>query len=106
MRIVQVITRPQRRGAEIFALQFSERLLLMGHEVTVISMFEGEEGLKFSGNWIRLDLERMRKIDLAGFRILAKALERIGPELVQANASETLRMMVGARQFFKRNYRL
>jgi len=106
MRIVQVITRPQRRGAEIFAFQLSERLLQLGHDVTVISLFKGEEGLKFSGDWIRLDLERKRKIDLSGFRILAKALDKIGPELVQANASETLRMTVGARQFFGGNYRL
>jgi len=106
MRIVQVLTRPQRRGAEIFALQLCERLLQFGHDVTVISLFKGEQGLKFSGNWIRLDLERKRKIDLAGFRILAKALKRIGPDLVQANASETLRMTVGARQFFGGNYRV
>lgn len=57
MRIVQLITRPQRRGAEIFAIQLAESLLKMGHKVIVVSLLEGEGEIQYSGKWMALDLK-------------------------------------------------
>lgn len=106
MRIVQVITRPQRRGAEIFAIQLAEQLLILGHEVTVISLFRSAHGLAFSGKFIRMDLAYRGKLDLQSFWLLSKELRTLQPDIVQANASETLRMCVGSRYFFKGSYKL
>lgn len=106
MRIVQVITRPQRRGAEIFAVQLSEELIKLGHQVTLISIFKSDQELDFSGEQINLDLDYKGKIDFQGFKILANKLKEINPEVIQANASETLRMCVGARWFFNSRYHL
>lgn len=106
MRIVQVITRPQRRGAEIFALQLSEKLMGLGHEVTVFSLFQGDYQFDYPGKMIRLNLPQNGKMDISGFRVLAKALKEINPDIVQANASETLRMTVGAQFFYRGRFKL
>lgn len=106
MRIVQVITRPQRRGAEIFAAQLSEELLKLGHQVTLISLFKSDQALDFVGEQVNLNLDFKGKIDIQGFKKLAQKLREFNPEVVQANASETLRMCVGARWFYKGHYHL
>lgn len=106
MRIVQVITRTQRRGAEIFAIQLAEELTRLGHELTLISLFKSEQNLVFNGEFIQLNLPDRGKIDWRGFKELSRVIRTINPEIIQANASETLRMCVGARFFFKGNYKL
>lgn len=106
MRIIQVITRPQRRGAEIFAAQLGEQLMELGHEVILVSLFQSNQNLEFRGEFIQLDLPFRGKLDIRGFYVLSKVFREINPDIVQANASDTLRMTVGARYFFKGNYQL
>jgi glycosyltransferase involved in cell wall biosynthesis len=104
MKIVQLITRPQRRGAEIFAVQLAENLQKLGYQVIVISLFEGNGSLTYSGEFIQLNLSNKGKLDFNGFKILAKTLKGLKPDLVQANASHTLRMGVMARKIYGGNY--
>lgn len=104
MKIVQLITRPQRRGAEIFAVQLSEYLQKLGHQVILISLFEGNGSLIYSGEFIQLNLSSRGKLDFNGFKILANTLKDLNPDLVQANASHTLRMGVMARKLYGGNY--
>lgn len=106
MRIVQLITRPQRRGAEIFAVQLAEQLLTLGHEVYVISILTGPGNLYFSGNFIHLDLPGNGKLDIAGFRTLAAKINEIQPEIIQANAADTLLYAVAAKYFSTWDFRL
>ena len=106
MRIVQVVTRPQRRGAEIFAVQLAEELIKLGHDVLVISLFRSDQELDFDGVQVNLDLDSKGKIDIKGFNLLAQKLKEYNPQVVQANASETLRMCVGASYFYKGRYKL
>ena len=97
MRIVQLITRPQRRGAEIFAVQLAEELVNLGHEVWVIAILTGPGGLDYSRGIITLNLVAKRRIDFYGFNLLANKLNEIKPDLVQANAADTLRYGVAAK---------
>lgn len=106
MRIVQLITRPQRRGAEIFAVQLAEQLLSLGHEVYVISILKGSGDLFFSGSFIQLDLLDRGKIDVSGFRKLAAKINEIQPEIIQANAAVTLLYAVGVKYFSKADFKL
>lgn len=96
MKIVQLLTRAQRRGAEIFALQLSEFLQKMGHEVLVITLLTGGVEIKFSGEIIHLNRPEKRILDWEGFWQLGKILKDFQPDLVQANASDTLRYGVAA----------
>jgi glycosyltransferase involved in cell wall biosynthesis len=106
MRIVQLITRPQRRGAEIFAVQLSERLKQLGHEVIVVALYEGPGYLNYSGLFIQLNFPYKSKLDLRGFQIVANTLKELNPDIVQANASHTLRMGVMARRIYGGEYLL
>lgn len=106
MRIVQLITRPQRRGAEIFAVQLAEQLLTLGHEVYVISILKGAGNLYFSGNFIHLDLPGNGKLDIAGFKTLAAKISEIQPEIIQANAADTLLYAVAAKYFSNWDFKL
>lgn len=106
MRIIQLITRPQRRGAEIFAVQLAEQLILLGHEVWVISLLQGSGGLVFSKDFIQLDFDGKAKLDLIGFRKLAAVIKNVSPDIVQANAADTLRYAVGAMIFGSGDFKL
>ena len=66
MRIIQLLTRPQRRGAEIFSLQLSEQLKNRGHEVLVISILSGTKDLNYSGEFNHLDRPDGLQLDWVG----------------------------------------
>lgn len=104
MNIVQLITRPQRRGAEIFAVQLAEKLKKSGHQVTVVAIYEGTGNLTYSGQFIPLNLPYRNKLDFKEVKILADTLQNLQPDLVQANASHTLRMGVMARKIYGGKY--
>jgi glycosyltransferase involved in cell wall biosynthesis len=106
MRIIQLLTRPQRRGAELFALQLSERLREMGHEVMVVTLLKGAAEISFSGQLIRLDRPDSKRFDWVGFWRLKTIFESFKPDLVQANASDTLRYGVFAKLVSRKKFKL
>lgn len=106
MKIIQLLTRPQRRGAEIFALQLSEQLRESGHEVLVISMLTGTADLSFSGEFIQLDRPDGRQLDWVGFWQLKKIFDLFQPDIVQANASDTLRYGAFAKMMTNHRFQL
>ncbi|GMQ35711.1 hypothetical protein Ataiwa_39840 [Algoriphagus taiwanensis] len=69
----------------------------MGHEVLVITLLSGGEGLKFSGRTIHLIRPEEQLLDCKGFWQLSQILKDFQPDLVQANASDTLRYGVAAK---------
>lgn len=102
MRILQLIQKPQRRGAEIFAVQLSEELFKFGHEVLVVSLFVGKRELNFSGRMIHLDRSLSHRfLDFAGWQKLSEIIRNFQPDLVQANAADTLKFSVFSKFFFK-----
>lgn len=93
MRILQIIQKPQRRGAEIFACQLSLELKAKGIEVDIAYLFDHPTNeldfpLTFhplSGN------PRRRFTDFKAYRNLADLIEKGKYDLVQANAGDTLK---------------
>ena len=72
MRIIQVIQKPQLRGAEIFASQLSNHLMEEGHEVIVICVMAGTAKLPFKGKVIYLNRPVSKRfLDVSGWRQLA-----------------------------------
>ncbi|GMQ29580.1 glycosyltransferase [Algoriphagus confluentis] len=101
MKIFQVIQKPQKRGAELFAIQLSEELIRLGHEVILISVFEGIEALSFSGRQINLDRPIQRRLwDWKGWKTFAELVKKEKPDIIQANAGDTLKFTVLSRLFF------
>lgn len=95
MKIIQLIQKPQRRGAEIFAAQLSESLRHRGHEVILVSIFEGSGELPFYGKFVRLNLSQKKRFyDLKGWKAFSEVLRSFQPDLIQANAADTLKFAV------------
>ncbi|TDK43330.1 glycosyltransferase [Algoriphagus formosus] len=100
MKIFQVIQKPQKRGAELFAIQLSEELIRLGHEVILISVFEGIEALSFSGRQINLDRPIQSRLwDWKGWKTFAEWVKKEQPDIIQANAGDTLKFTVLSRLF-------
>ncbi len=102
MRIIQIIQKPQWRGAEIFASQLGNHLLDAGHEVYLISLLEGDATLPFKGNTIKLNRPLgFRFLDVIGWRQLADFIKELQPHVVQANAGDTLKFAVFSKFIFR-----
>ncbi|WP_339868386.1 glycosyltransferase family 4 protein [uncultured Algoriphagus sp.] len=102
MKIIQLIQKPQRRGAEIFAAQLSEQLKLTGNEVLLISIFEGESDLPFYGKWIRLNRPiGYRFFDFKGWKQFSRIVKDFNPDIIQANAADTLKFSIFSKRLFK-----
>ena len=100
MRLVQLVTRLQRRGAEVFACQLSDELTRRGHDVALVGLYAWTGG--------RLTPGHARAVDLGGHRrplvspsLLQRLMEELGddpPDLVQANGSDTLKYAALAKR--------
>lgn len=101
MIIFQIIQKPQKRGAEIFASQLSEKLQSLGHKVVLISLFEGITDLPFSGEIIHLNrpIEK-RWYDYHAWKKIAQLVKQRKPDLIQCNAGDTLKFAIISKIIF------
>mgnify|MGYP005752527281 CR=1 FL=1 len=101
MKIIQLIQKPQERGAELFASLLSEELKKMGHEVILLSLFEGKSKLSFSDRQIHFQRSLKKRLwDLKGWRRFAELIQNEKPDLIQANAGDTLKFAVASKLIF------
>jgi glycosyltransferase involved in cell wall biosynthesis len=102
LKILQLIQKPQLRGAEIFACQLSSQLVQAGHAVQMVSLFPGNETLPFAGILIQLNRPiSKRLLDLDGWKKLAQHIKAFEPDIVQANAGDTLKFAVLSKLIFR-----
>lgn len=104
MRILQLIQAKQYRGAEIFCCQISNHMEDLGHEVLVVSIYNGTANLPFKGRIRILDRPKnQRWFDYEGWRELNNIIRTFDPHIVQANAADTLKYAVLSKISFKWN---
>jgi L-malate glycosyltransferase len=102
LRILQLIQRPQERGAEIFTCQLSTHLVELGHEVKIVAIFEGVANLPFNGNILTLEAStKNRFFDIPAWKKLAYIVQEFSPELIQANAGDTLKYAVFSKIMYR-----
>lgn len=102
MRIFQIIQKKQYRGAEIFGAQLSEHLVNSGNEVMMCCIYDGEANLPFSGNIVSLESSKKNRYwDVSGWYKLATIIREFNPDVVQANASDTLKYTVISKLLFR-----
>jgi len=101
LKILQLIQKQQLRGAEIFAAQLSEELLGQGNEVILVSLFEGISKLPFSGRCICLEANSDKRFwDFKTWKKLAALIAEFQPDIIQANAGDTLKYAAFSRLLF------
>lgn len=99
LRVLQVITRPQRRGAEVSARQLADALVRRGHETQVLALYGGVEGppLPMGERDVALGgdsghpLERLPGVHPGLLRRLGREIRRFAPDVVQVNGSRTVK---------------
>lgn len=101
MKILHLIQKPQLRGAEIFTSQLAAHLTKMGHEAVIVSVFDGDAQLPFSGKHIRLKGNQTKRyFDLKAWKDLASIIKNEKPDIIQANAGDTLKYAVFSKLLF------
>jgi glycosyltransferase involved in cell wall biosynthesis len=107
MKIFQIIQKPQARGVELFTALLSEELQKLGHEVILISIFEGNTPLPFSGKQIHLKRPIQKRFwDWNAWNSFSKIIKEESPDIIQANAADTLKFAVFSKKIFGWNSRL
>jgi glycosyltransferase involved in cell wall biosynthesis len=102
LKILQLIQKPQLRGAELFASQLSNHLNEAGHEVRIISLLPGTAELPFKGEVIKFNRQSLlRLFDVDGWKKLNDYIRNFKPDVVQANAGDTLKFAVLSKLIFR-----
>ena len=100
MKILQLVTVRQRRGAEVFATQLSDVLSMRGHDVVVAGLYPAPPNALTPKHAATVDLQAASSAKLSIRRLvtLAFLLREFRPDVVQANGSETLKYSSLARR--------
>lgn len=102
MKILHIIQKAQLRGAEVFASQLATHLVNAGHEVVLVCLFAGNAELPFSGKIYHLDANVSRRFtDIKAWRELRDIINIESPDIIQANAGDTLKYSVLSKLFFR-----
>lgn len=103
MKILQIIQKPQLRGAEIFACQLSEELKSLGHTIDVLYLFGNEnQKLEYGLNFQALSATQSKRFwDFKAYKKLADIIERENYDIVQANAGDTLKYASISKRLYK-----
>lgn len=83
MKILQLIQKPQNRGAETFACQLSRHLVKMGHEVKILAVYKGEVTLDWDEKIENIEGSvGYRFLDYKAWKNLAEYVKEFQPDVV------------------------
>jgi glycosyltransferase involved in cell wall biosynthesis len=86
----------------MFASQLASHLQKAGHETILVFVFPGEAPLPFSGKKFYLGGKISRRLfDRAAWKKLAEIIDKEKPDLIQANAGDTLKYAVSSKLFYR-----
>ncbi|HEV2124500.1 MAG TPA: glycosyltransferase family 4 protein [Chloroflexota bacterium] len=94
MKILQLVTRRQHRGAEVFATQLSDALVSRGHEVVVVGLYPPPAQPLEPGEASTYDVQggsAGRWPSPSRIADLTRYIRAAAPDIVQANGSDTLK---------------
>jgi len=93
MKILQLVTKRQYRGAEVFAYNLSKGLIEKGHQILFVGLYKHNDEI--------LELQQAKNIDLAERKTRFTSLKTIlklyqlikkeQPDIIQCNGSDTLK---------------
>jgi glycosyltransferase involved in cell wall biosynthesis len=102
MTILHLVQKPQMRGAEIFAAQLASHTHRHGHKVILVPIFPGNTQLPFDGKTINLGGKPGHRLwNFSAWRRLAQIIKQEKPDVIQANAGDTLKYAVFSKLLFR-----
>lgn len=107
MRVLQLVQRPYRRGAEVFAYDLTRRFEELGLAVKTVYLygFHGERSLPLHEGDVCLDgrenhpFELFPKFDPGLVRKVLSEITRFSPDIVQVNGSRTIKYGAASKRF-------
>ncbi|MCF4102660.1 glycosyltransferase family 4 protein [Gillisia sp. M10.2A] len=98
MKILQLVTKRQYRGAEVFAANLSSELIKLGHEIIFVGLYKNSENILSVENAAHYDLinSKTGSFSVELVRKLIKLVKQTKPDVIQCNGSDTLKYMVAA----------
>ncbi|WP_037321009.1 glycosyltransferase [Salegentibacter sp. Hel_I_6] len=101
MKILHLIQKPQHRGAETFTCQLANHQKISGLEVKIASIFEGDSDLDWEEEIINLEGDtNSRFFNLKAWKKLNFLIKEFQPDIIQANAGDTLKYAVFSKKVF------
>jgi L-malate glycosyltransferase len=99
MKILQLVTKRQFRGAEVFAAELSKQLLQRNHTILFVGLYApAHPPLEVEGaTHIDLITQKPRFFSVALLRKLIQLIKSEKPDIIQANGSDTLKYVVIAK---------
>jgi glycosyltransferase involved in cell wall biosynthesis len=113
MKVLQIVSKPQRRGAEVFAFELSKELRLRNVELRTVYLYTlgGDQGLPILDCDVCLDgeedalTEKVPGVQSTLVRGVLAEIRRFGPDIVQANGSRTVKYGAMARLSERQRHR-
>ncbi len=101
LRILHLIQKPQNRGAETFACQLANHQESLGNSVKIVSVFSGKTDLPWKGEIESLGASSNRRLfDLKAWKKLNEIIQNFQPDILQANAGDTLKYAVFSKKVY------
>ena len=98
MVILQLVTKRQYRGAEVFAAELSGLLADAGHTVYFAGLYKAPANTLTARSVVNIDLDGSKSPFSVGLLFkLIKLIKKIKPDIIQANGSDTLKYAVFAK---------
>ena len=98
MVILQLVTKRQYRGAEVFAAELSGLLADAGHSVYFAGLYNAPENTLTARSVTNIDLDGSKSPFSIGLLFkLIKLIKKVKPDIIQANGSDTLKYAVFAK---------
>lgn len=102
MKVLHLVQKPQLRGAEIFTSQLSYHINQYGHKAGIVFLFPGNSELPFKTASYHLNGKLKKRFnDWKAWRKLAEIIKEEKPDIIQANAGDTLKYAVFSKLLFR-----
>lgn len=104
MRILQLVTKRQHRGAELSAFNLSRKLQERGHEIIWMGLYPIHDDVLEMPGAINIDLPGDKKsfLSIQKMKALRECLKKYEIDVIQCNGAETLKYVVAAQQGIKK----
>ncbi len=96
MKILQLVTKRQYRGAEVFAANLSMELIKLGHQIIFVGLYKNDTNILEVPGAVNIDLVEKKEgsFSIQVVQELRKTILETKPDVIQCNGSDTLKYMV------------